>query len=309
MMFPERTLDFERDGRDWPNREASRFVEAAGIRWHVQDIPGAGSGEPSLPVMLLLHGTGAATHSWRGLVPHLRERFRLVAMDLPGHGFTQRPPTELYTLPGMARGVSAVLRTLDARPALAVGHSAGAAVMLRMVLDRLIAPRGVVSLNGALRPYGGAAARWLSPVAKLLFLNPFTPRLFAWRAGDPDSVARLIRNTGSTVDAAGVANYRTLVNNPDHVAAALGMMANWDLQPLARDLPKLKVPLLLIAGRNDRTIKDEDNFVTRDLVPGARVAVLPDLGHLAHEEAPDAVAELILDFARETGVTTEASPA
>ena len=176
-----------------------------------------------------------------------------------------------------------------------------------MALDGLIAPRGVVSLAGALRPYGGDAARWLSPVAKLLFLNPFTPRLFAWRAGDPDSVARLIRNTGSTIDPAGVGNYRTLVNNPDHVAAALGMMANWDLQPLARDLPKLAVPLLLIAGRNDRTVKAEDNFVTRDLVPGARVEVLPNLGHLAHEEAPEVVAGLILRFAEETGVPETAT--
>ena len=310
MMFAERTLDFDRDGQDWPNqdwpnREASRFVEAAGIRWHVQDFGTQDGGEPGLPVLLLIHGTGAATHSWRGLVPLLRQRFRLVALDLPGHGFTQRPPTELFTLPGMAAGVAAVLAKLDAeaKPAVAVGHSAGAAVVLRMALDRTSAPRGLVSLNGALRPYGGDAARWLSPVAKLLFLNPLTPRLFAWRSGDADSVARLIRNTGSTIDAAGAANYRTLVNNPDHVAAALGMMANWDLQPLARDLPKIAVPLLLIAGRNDRTIKAEDNFVTRDLVPGARVAVLPNLGHLAHEEAPDAVARLILAFAEETGAS------
>ena len=294
-MFAGRPLDFDRDGQDWPNREASRFVEAAGIRWHVQEM-----GKPDAPVMLLIHGTGAATHSWRGLVPLLKDRFRLVAMDLPGHGFTQRPPTHLYTLPGMAAGVAAVLGKLgaiaDRGPTLAVGHSAGAAVMLRMALDGTIAPRGLVSLNGALRPYGGDAARWLSPVAKLLFLNPLTPRLFAWRSGDADSVARLIRNTGSTVDPAGVANYRTLVNNPDHVAAALGMMANWDLMPLARDLPKLTVPLLLIAGRNDRTVKADDNFITRDLVPGAKVEMLPGLGHLAHEETPEIVARLIIDF-------------
>ncbi|MDU3043759.1 MAG: alpha/beta hydrolase, partial [Bradyrhizobium sp.] len=52
------------DGKDWPNRAASRFVDAAGLRWHVQMM---GEG----PVALLAHGTGAATHSWRDLAPLL----------------------------------------------------------------------------------------------------------------------------------------------------------------------------------------------------------------------------------------------
>ena len=74
-------LDFARDGADWPLREASRFVEAGGLRWHVQTL---GEGPPAL----LIHGTAGATHSWRGLAPLLARDFRLVAPDLPGHGFT-----------------------------------------------------------------------------------------------------------------------------------------------------------------------------------------------------------------------------
>ena len=77
-------LSWERDGRDWPNREASRFVEAGGLRWHVQQM---GRG----PVLLLLHGTGASTHSWRALLPLLAKSFTVVAPDLPGHGFTATP--------------------------------------------------------------------------------------------------------------------------------------------------------------------------------------------------------------------------
>lgn len=296
-MFPERSLDWERDGQDWPNREASRFVEASGIRWHVQAM-----GAAEHPLMLLLHGTGAATHSWRRLAPLLTPHFRLLAVDLPGHGFTQRPPQRLLTLPGMAAGVCDLLHVMGESPAMVAGHSAGAAVMLRMALDCKIAPKGLVSLNGALKPYGGDAARWLSPVAKALFLNPWMPRLFAWRAGDRRSVERLIRNTGSTVDAEGVSHYATLVANPDHVAAALGMMANWDLKPLSRDLGMLDVPLLLVAGSNDKAIKAEDAFAVRDVAKNARVEILRGLGHLAHEEAPDEVAALMLAFAREVGV-------
>ena len=78
------TLDWDRDGQNWPHRQASRFVEAGGIRWHVQ-IMGQG------PVMLLLHGTGAASHSWRDIMPLLAAQFTVVVPDLPGHGFTRAP--------------------------------------------------------------------------------------------------------------------------------------------------------------------------------------------------------------------------
>ncbi|MFN5717015.1 MAG: alpha/beta fold hydrolase, partial [Bradyrhizobium sp.] len=74
-------LVWSRDGTDWPNRNASVFVEAAGIRWHVQRM---GEG----PSLLLIHGTGAATHSWRDMLPLLARHFSVVAPDLPGHGFT-----------------------------------------------------------------------------------------------------------------------------------------------------------------------------------------------------------------------------
>ncbi len=294
-----RALDLTRDAPDWPNRDHSRFVEAAGLRWHVQEL-----GREEAPVLLLLHGTGAATHSWRGLVPLLAPRFRLVAIDLPGHGFTQKPAQALFSLPGMADGVAKLLERLAVEPALVAAHSAGAAVMIRMALDDRIKPKGLVSINGALRPYGGQANRWLQPLAKGLFLNPLMPRLFAWRAGNDAAVRRLVGNTGSTIDPEGLEHYRLLVSNADHVAAALGMMANWDLGPLARDMGQLATPLLLIAGANDRAIKSEDAFAIRAMVPQGEVEILRGLGHLAHEEQPMAVADPLVAFAERIGVLT-----
>ena len=295
-MHPDRSLSFERDGQTWPNRDASRFVYAAGIDWHVQEI---GEGQ----VLLLLHGTGAATHSWRGMIPLLAPHFRIVAIDLPGHGFTRKPPSTLLSLPGMANGVCQLLQVLGVQPALVAGHSAGAAVTIRMALDCRIAPKGLVAINGALTPYGGEANRILAPLAKLLFLNPFMPRFFAWQAGNRAAVQRLIKNTGSTIDAEGIDLYRTLVSNSEHVAAALGMMANWDLQPLSRDMGLLDIPLLLIAGSADKAIKSEDAFKVRALAQNAKVEILRGLGHLAHEEQPKLVADLLLAFGREVGAT------
>ena len=105
----ERAPSWERDGRDWPNRAFSRFVEAGGLRWHVQ-VMGQG------PVALLLHGTGASTHSFRDLAPLLARQFTVVAPDLPGHGFTAVPSSqEGYTLPGVSAGIGALLDVLGLR--------------------------------------------------------------------------------------------------------------------------------------------------------------------------------------------------
>lgn len=298
-MFSGQQLSFETDGRDWPNREASQFVKSGGLSWHVQ-ISGSG------PALLLLHGTGASTHSWRHLEPLLRQHFTVTALDFPGHGFTQSPPRDLLTLPGMARGIAGVLREIDITPELVAGHSAGAAVAARMILDKAIVPRGLISLNGALIPFGGLATHVFAPLAKMLFINPLFPRLLAWKGQDRGAVEQVIRSTGSTIDAEGLEFYRRLVSSPGHISATLGMMANWDLEPLNRALPQLGVPLLLIAGQNDKTISPEEAFAIRARVPGAKADVLRGLGHLAHEERADDVAALMLDFARGLGVVSAA---
>jgi magnesium chelatase accessory protein len=281
------TLRWERERADWPNAAASRFITAGGLRWHVQ-VMGAG------PDLLLVHGTGASTHSWRDLMPLLAERFRVIAPDLPGHGFTEPLPAHRLSLPGMARALAELARAVPAAPTVAVGHSAGAAILARMCLDGMLSPTRLVSLNGAMLALRGGAARLFSPVAKLLAATPLVPWFFARRAADRAVAERLLRGTGSTLDEAGTSLYARLIRDPDHVAGALGMMAGWDLAPLEADLPRLRVPLLLVTAANDTTIRPADAARVRDLVPGATLVTLPRLGHLAHEEQPGTVARLIL---------------
>ncbi|WP_270933239.1 alpha/beta fold hydrolase BchO [Falsiroseomonas oryzae] len=277
---------WEHDGRDWPNRDASRFVTAGGLRWHVQ-VMGDG------PVLLLVHGTAAATHSWRDLMPILATRFRVVAPDLPGHGFTDLPAQARLSLPGMAGALAALLHAIDARPVLAAGHSAGAAVVLRLALDNRIAPAVIVSLNGALLPLGEKHAAFFTRAARMLVGLPFVPSLFAWRASNRAVAERLLRDTGSRIDARGVDLYARLFRHASHVSAALGMMANWDLLPLLQDLPRLKTRLVLAVGANDRSIPPAQAERVRSRLPTAEIASFPGLGHLAHEEKPREVAELL----------------
>lgn len=291
--------DWTRDGHDWPNRDASVFVSAGGVDFHVQ-LMGDG------PVLLLLHGTGAATHSWRDLAPRLAQDFLVVAPDLPGHGFSGAPRSSL-SIELMAAALQALVTRLGVRPELVVGHSAGAAVGARMLIDQPESARGLVALNGALLPFPGAAAELFPGLARLLFLNPFTPRLFALQSAFVDPARFLARSTGSRIDARGVRHYARLFARPTHVASALEMMANWDLKALKRDLPRLACPLLLIAGSNDLAVPAGTAREVAALVPGAEVAILDGLGHLAHEEAPDLVADLVRDFAARVHAGTEAA--
>ena len=273
----------------------SRLVEAAGLRWHMLD---AGNG----PALLLLHGTAASGHSWRRLIPDLARHFRVIAPDLPGHGKTSAPQAAGFALPAMARALGGLMAALDVAPALAVGHSAGAAILARMVLDGHLSPRALVSFNGAFLPFGGWAGQFFAPAAKLFAASPAVARLIAARGADPTAVRRLIEGTGSRLDDEGLLLYRQLMADPAHVGAALSMMAGWDLLPLGRDLPRLACPLALVVGDRDRSIPPHQARVISRLAPDTRIITMTGLGHLSHEERPDEAVSILLDEAGRAGI-------
>ena len=159
-------LDWERDGAHWPLRPYSRFVQTPLLRWHVQYAPHA---DAQAPTVVLLHGTGASTHSWRGVFPLLTERCSVLALDFPGHAFSAMPAPQdtarLFSLPGMAAGVAALLAQMGIVPHTVVGHSAGAAVACMLSLDGHLQPQRIVSVNGALVPLDGLAGQFFSPMA------------------------------------------------------------------------------------------------------------------------------------------------
>jgi magnesium chelatase accessory protein len=279
--------NWERDGRDWPNREASQFIEAGGLHWHVQRM---GQG----PCLLLLHGTAAATHSWRDLAPLLAPHFTLIAPDLPGHGFTSGLPQARVSLAGFSEALQALLKKLQVSPDLVLGHSAGAAIALRMALDGSISPRAIFSLNGALLPLGDEHAAFFTRAARLMVGLPFVSKLCAWRASKQEVAAKLLRDTGSDIGPRGVELYTRLFSYPGHIRAALMMMAQWELRPLLRDLPRLGTALFLLVGSRDRAVPPMQTRRIQTILPAARIITLEGLGHLAHEEAPARVADTLI---------------
>ena len=274
---------------DWPHREVSRIVAAKPHRWHVQ-VKGEG------PDILLLHGAGASAHSWAPLIPFLTEQYRVIALDLPGHGWT-RSPKGRARLSDVAADIATLCMQEGWSPRLVIGHSAGGAVSLELARQGLIKPDRLVIVNGALENFRGAAG-WLFPMmAKMLALNPFTGLLISQGGRSVQQVRSILLNVGTELSDEGLNRYACLIQRRAHVEGTLAMMAQWSLDDLNRALPKITVPTLFIHGAQDGAVALRVAERAAQAMPDARLIVLPDVGHIAHEEQPARVAEEILRFA------------
>lgn len=264
-------------------------VAAAGLRWRLR-CEGEG------PDLLLLHGTGSSLHAWQACSRLLRPHFRVWSPDLPGHGHSSGWADGRASLPRMAQALADLLDQQACRPQLVAGQSAGAALMMQMVLDGRIRPRGLLAVNGAVLPLQGLAGLVFPPMARWLEHRAWLPRWVARRATEPQALTRLMASTGSRLDGQALANYAALLQSPAHVQGALSMMANWQLDPLVAALPRLSLPVWLAVGSRDGTVPPAQATELARRLPQARVLSLPGLGHLAQEEDPEQVAALLNRF-------------
>ncbi|MEO0371255.1 MAG: alpha/beta fold hydrolase BchO [Pseudomonadota bacterium] len=277
-------MDRARDLPDWPLAAHARSIRTRPHEWHVVE---AGDGATTL----LLHGAGGSTHSWAGMLPLLSQDTHVVAVDLPGQGFTRAGTKTRLSLASMAQDLTALLDDQGWQPELIIGHSAGGALALQVsaLLDH---PCRVVGINAALEPFEGVAG-WLFPaMAKMMALNPFTS--VALTMGDPMARARgLIRSTGSDIPKDSLRCYARLFSDRGHVDATLQMMAQWDVDLLTARLFTVQTPTLLIAGSGDPTVPPRVSKRAAQIMPNTSYVELKGLGHLAHEEAPEEVMHTI----------------
>ncbi len=273
---------------DWPLSQYSSLVSCAGLNWHVQTL---GNG----PTVVLIHGTGASTHSWRDVAVNLSRDFTVLMFDLPGHGFTSNGSRQQMSLSGMSRAVATLIHQVSERVSFIVGHSAGAALACQMVLDNQLQVERIASINGALKPFDGMAGQLFAPIAKALSVNPLIPRFVSWRAND-QWVTRLLNDTGSTLNSEAVSYYCTLLQRKHHVAGALGMMAQWDLKPFWQRLALLDTPILFLAGSCDRTVLPRQSSEACKRVQSGTLKPLAGLGHLSHEESPELCSRELMHY-------------
>lgn len=292
-------MDWAAHKQHWPLAEYSRFVTCKPHRWHVQE---AGAG----PLLLLLHGAGGATQSWRHLFPLLAQSNRVVCIDLPGQGFTRLGAPRRCGLDDMAEDVLSLCRDQDWQPDTIIGHSAGAAIGLRMAEMMGPKPR-VIGINAALGNFDGLAGVVFPIIAKTLAMVPFVADVFKASATRPKSVERLIDGTGSHLPPNELQWYRHLVGSRDHVNGTLQMMAQWTLDGLLRRLPQNTAETLLIAATGDKTVPFKTSKDCAAQLPNGAYHEIAALGHLVHEEDAGQVATIIQRFLQTADNATKAS--
>jgi magnesium chelatase accessory protein len=270
--------------------QTEELVAVDGIRFHVVT---AGRG----PTLLAIHGTGSSSHSYRPLMRELGDRFRIVAPDLPGHAETRILRARPLTLDAMAKAVSALCRIQGYEPQVVVGHSAGAAVAMRLVLDGAVRPDLLVGLASAATPLRGLS-RIVFPTVARVAARSKASGLFSLWVGRREKVRQLLESIGSDLDPAQLRAYERLAAQPRHIEGVLSMLSTWNVAPLHARLPEIRTRVLLIAGQHDHAVPFVEQVRLLRALPDARLEVVPGAGHLLHEQRPEAIRELVLDEIR-----------
>ena len=287
--------------KQWPYHQHSQFVHTSHLRWHVQIF---GNGPP----LLLLHGLGSSTHTWRGMAPFLEKHFQLIAVDLPGHAFSSVPKPANANFEAMTKSLRELLDTLRIWPTAVIGHSAGACLAAKLLLNHSNLPTpALIALNPAWLPLPGLA-NWLFPVsAKLIAINPMSAWLFAKHMSKELVIQKILASTGSQLNEEDIFFYRVLMQSPVHLKGVLQMMSHWNLGQLPDQLSQLSGHVLIQAGVNDSTIPFGHAVSSLHKIAQSQLQPLSDLGHLAHEENPQVCAQMILQWLQTTTKQTDHS--
>lgn len=268
-------------------------IEAAGLRWNVVQ---RGAGD----CVLLIHGTGGTVHTWDALLPLLSQRFRAIALDLPGHGETSYPGFERITCEGVSAMLAEAVAALGVSPVAVIAHSAGAAIMLRAALSGVWpAAARLIGINPALEAAPDAARALMQGAVGDLFRSRPSRWLVRSAARATPVIELLLASTGSRLTPGQERRYVAAFRSGEHAEAAYAMMANWDLLPLRQALSRIQHETLFIVGDRDRWIPPSVARNAAVLMPHARVETIRTGGHLVHEERPAEVAEIV---ARALGV-------
>ncbi|MEU7784814.1 alpha/beta hydrolase [Amycolatopsis sp. NPDC049159] len=255
-------------------------------------------GAKQAPPLLLIHGSGASGASWGPIARILAARHHVIRVDLPGCG--QSPPAASYAVPGQAARVAALLDDLGPAQVTVAGHSSGGYVATALAEQRpdLVRSLALVSTGPSLDAL--LPQPW---VIRALLAPPFGPLLWARRS---DAVIRkgIRATTARPVDV------------PDDAVADLKNIGYRTFRRILRDysayvaersvperLAGLGRPVLVVFGAADPRW-DPRSAHQYEAVPGARVELLPGVGHIPLFEAPKPTSELLLHFA-----TADAAPA
>jgi len=283
---------------------ASRFLTTAdGARIHYRD-QGPGDGLP----IVLIHGANASLHTWEPWVDELGAWFRMVTLDLPGHGLTGRVPDAEYGPRAMLNAVHAVVQALELEDPVVGGNSMGGGVAWRYALQHPDGVRALILVDAspprewsrpaAVEGEGGQGGGDTPAVFRLL-QQPWFRKVARYL--DPQLfVAQGLRaavHDDAVVSEEMIERYRMLALREGSRLAILRQAAQAangaDTSP---DLSRIEQPTLILWGAHDTLIAPQIGERFQRTLPNAQLIVYDDLGHLPMREAPQRTAEAVQGF-------------
>ncbi|GAB4451449.1 MAG: alpha/beta hydrolase [Anaerolineales bacterium] len=271
----------------------SRFIEVNGINVHYKLY---GQGEPTF---ILLHGFGASLFSWREVTAPLAELGTVIAYDRPAFGLTERPLTwkgeNPYSQEAQVELVIGLMDALGVERAILVGNSAGGTIAMLTALKYPQRVQSLILADPAVYAGGGAPA-WIRPLLRtpqMRHLGPLIARQI--QARGPELI-ELAWHDPSKITPEIMEGYQKPLR-----------LANWDKalweltlasreSGLAERLGELTLPTLVITGDDDRIVPTEQSVRLAGELPDAQLVVIPQCGHLPHEERPAEFMQAVTDF-------------
>lgn len=262
----------------------SSFVEVEGKRIHYIR---QGNGSP----VILIHGFGGSTYTWRKLIPCLADTHTVYAIDLPGFGLSDKPPRSDYSLAAQAHTVIAWMDRLNLSRATLVGHSMGGVVAAYAALERPSVIENLILVEPGF--YHGKAPSFL----RYLFfpLQRIFAKSFYTRTGRIRSLAMSFYNKDLVTDEV-LEGYLKAAKTPGAVDALAHMMSSAAGESYEGLSARISVPTLLVWSSTNKNNPLSDGERLAREIRHSRLIVVQDSGHYIQEEQPLVLADSIKKF-------------
>ena len=273
----------------------SHFVNVDGARVHYQEFGNAGD-----PPLVLIHGYTASTYVWRSVAPMLADAgFHVIAVDLLGFGFSEKPRWFDYSIDSQARMVSRFMDSLGIGRAVVVGSSYGGAVAATLALDYSERVEKLVLVNAVCNDHVKN-----HPLLRLCAVPGVGEAIAPFLADTKAFHRHRMHKTLSPANHGLISQERVnAIVRPLAAADAhhslLATSRNWHANRITYDAHLISQPTLIIWGEDDKVIPLTDGYTLHESILQSRLVILKNCGHVPMEERSDLFAELVTEFSKD----------
>lgn len=274
--------------------DKSRFIEIEGVRVHYQE-----AGERGAPVLLLIHGFAASNFVWsEALMPLASAGFRVLAPDMVGFGFSDKPRDGDYTIEAQARVIVSLMNELGIERATLVGSSYGGAVASVCALDNASRVERLVLVSPVINDELKRNPLFL--LARVPVLGELSaPVLVDAREFVKKRLRRMYgADNGHLLEEKRVAAHVLPLRAASTQRALLRTARQWSCTRVEREAGNIRQPTLLIWGAQDKDVPLRHGQRLHGLIPHSRLYVFPNCGHLPQEERPTEFSSLVAEFCK-----------